>query len=76
MFLLKRKTLQEPLFDPSGSQSGNQGGVNFIIDKEKNDEKTTQIHNFGFLISPTTHLFPLSGQSGSHGVSIKITFEI
>ena len=29
-----------------------------------------------FLISPTTHIFPLSGQSGSRGVSSMITFEI
>ena len=36
----------------------------------------SEIHNTGFLISPTTHLFPLSGQLGSRGVSIKITFEI
>ena len=38
--------------------------------------KRKQIHNSSFLISPTTNLFPLLGQSGSHGVSIKITFEI
>ena len=38
-------------------------------------KRKTQIHNSGFLISPTTHLFPLSGQSGSHGVSIKITLK-
>ena len=35
----------------------------------------TQIHNSGFLISPTTHLFLLSGQLGSRGVSIKITLK-
>ena len=28
-----------------------------------------------FLISPTMHLFPLAGQSGSHGVSIKINLK-
>ena len=27
------------------------------------------------LVSPTTHLFPLLGQSGSHGVSIKISLK-
>ena len=32
----------------------------------------SNIHNTGFLISPTTHLFPLVGQSGSHGICIKI----
>ena len=35
----------------------------------------TKIHNADFLISPTTHLFPLVGQSGSRGVSIKITLK-
>ena len=33
----------------------------------------SEIHNTGFLISPTTHLFPLLGQSGSRGVSSMIT---
>ena len=36
----------------------------------------SKIHNVGFLISPITHLFPLAGQSGSHGVSSMINFEI
>ena len=31
------------------------------------------MHQSGFLISPTMHLFPLSGQLGSCGVSIKVT---
>ena len=35
----------------------------------------SNIHNDGFLISPTTHLFPLVGQSGSRGVSIKINLK-
>ena len=35
----------------------------------------TEIHNSSFLISPTMHHFPLSGQSGSRGVSIKITLK-
>ena len=35
----------------------------------------SNIYNAGFLISPTTHLFPLAGQSGSHGVSMKITLK-
>ena len=38
-------------------------------------KKKTTIHNAGFLISPTMHLFPLAGQSGSRGVSIKITLK-
>ena len=37
-------------------------------------EKKTDTHS-SFLISPTTNLFPLSGQSGSRGVSIKITLK-
>ena len=36
----------------------------------------SNIHKAGFLISPTTHLFPLAGQSGSRGVSSMINFEI
>ena len=36
----------------------------------------SKIHNTGFLISPTTHLFPLAGQSGSRGVSSMINFEL
>ena len=36
----------------------------------------SEIHNTGFLISPTTHLFPLAGQSRSRGVSSMITFEL
>ena len=36
-------------------------------------KKSKQIHNSGFLISPTANLFPLSGQSGNRGVSIMIT---
>ena len=38
-------------------------------------KKKTKIHNAGFLFSPTTHLFPLSGQLGSRGVSVKITLK-
>ena len=40
------------------------------------DEKRIKDTQRGFLISPTTHLFPLTGQSGSHGVSSMITFEL
>ena len=46
---------------------------NFIKAEEIVDEKKTKIHNAGSLISPTMHLFPLLGQSGSRGVSIKFT---
>ena len=38
MFLLKRNPLGTS-FAPSGPQSGNQGGVNFIMANETNDEK-------------------------------------
>ena len=38
-------------------------------------KKESKIHNANFLISPTRHLFPLAGQSGSRGVSIKITLK-
>ena len=37
--------------------------------------KRKHIHNSSFLISPTTNLFPLSGQSGNRGVSIMITLK-
>ena len=33
------------------------------------------MRNSSFLISPTTNLFPLSGQSGNRGVSIMITLK-
>ena len=74
MFLLKENPTGTS-FDPSGYQSGNQGGVNFIIANETIDEKESKIHHADFLISPTTHLFPLAGQSGSRGVSIKINLK-
>ena len=62
-------------FDPSGSQSGNQGGVNFKSADKQIIEKIKQLHKYGFLINPTTNLFPLSGQSGNRGVSIMITLK-
>ena len=62
-------------FDPSGSQSGNRGGFNFKASDKKMIEKIKQLHKSGFLINPTTNLFPLLGHSGNHGVSIMITFE-
>ena len=39
-------------------------------------KKESKIDHVGFLISPTTHLFHLAGQSGSRGVSSMINFEI
>ena len=38
-------------------------------------KRKKNLYNAGFLISPPTHLFPLSGQSGSRGISIKITLK-
>ena len=75
MFLLKENPLGTS-FDPSGYQLGNQGGFNFIIANEKIDENESNIHHAIFLISPTTHLFPLASQLRSRGVSSMITFEI
>ena len=74
MFLLKKKPPRTS-FDPSGSQSGNRGGVNFIFVDKKIIEKSKQIHSLSFLINPTTNLFPLSDQSGNRGVSIMITLK-
>ena len=37
--LVKKENPPGTSFDPSGSQSGNQGGVNFIIDDETIEEK-------------------------------------
>ena len=71
---LKEKPLRTS-FDPSGSQSGNRGGVNFKAYDKQMIEKIKQLHKYGFLINPTMNLFPLSGHSGNRGVSIMITFE-
>ena len=42
-----------------------------ILDNRKMPETITD-----YLISPTTHLFPLSGQFGSRGVSSMITLNL
>ena len=39
--LVKKENPPGTSFDPSGSQSGTQGGVNFIIAEETNDRKKT-----------------------------------
>ena len=62
-------------FDPSGSQSGNRGGVNFKSTNKQMIEKIKQLYKSGFLINPTTNLFPLAGHSGNRGISIMINFE-
>jgi len=46
---------------------------NTIKNKNKTNIKTQLT---GYLISPTTHLFPLSGQSRSRGVSSMITLNL
>ena len=72
--LVKKKTLQEPLSIQVDLNRGIKGEVTFIIANKTIDEKESKIHHVGFLISPTTHLFPLAGQSGSRGVSSMINF--
>ena len=74
MFLFKRKTLQELLSIQVDLNRGIEEGLilKLLINKS---QKIKQIHNSGFLISPTTNLFPLSGQSGNRGVSILITLK-
>ena len=72
---VKKKTLQEPLsIQVDLNWIIKEGLILLWIMKQlmKNESK---IHNAGFLICPTTHLFPLAGQSGSHGISIKITLK-
>ena len=73
--LVKKENPPGTSFDPSGSQSGNQGRVNFIISYKQNIEESKQIHNLNFLINPTMNLFPLSSQSRNRGVSIMITLK-
>ena len=46
--LVKKENPLGTYFDPSGYQSGNQGGVNFIIAEEKNDEKENTDTQFRF----------------------------
>ena len=53
---------------------GIEEGLIYIL-AEKQMIKNKQIHNSSFLISPTTNLFPLSGQLGNRGVSIMITLK-
>ena len=66
---LERKTLQEPL----SVQVELNRGVKEVVDFRTITYKQKQITIF--LIIPTTHLFPLVGQSGSCVVNSMITFE-
>ena len=60
-------------FGPSGPKSGNQGGGDFrTITCSKSNIITNQKQITSFVIIPTTHLFPLAGQWGSRGVSIRV----
>ena len=74
--MLKNKTLQEPLSIQVDLNQGIKEGLILLWLMKQLMKKESKIHNTGFLISPTTHLFPLAGQSGSHGVSSMINFEI
>ena len=73
--LVKKKTLQEPLSVQVDLNQGIKEEFSLLWLMKQLMKKKTKIHNVGFLISPTTHLFPLSGQSGSRGVSIMITLK-
>ena len=48
MGVLVKKKPPGTSFDPSGSQLRNQGGVNFIIAEETNDEKENADTQFQF----------------------------
>ena len=72
----KKKTLQEPLSIQVDLNRGIKEGLILLWLMKQLMKKESKIHNVGFLISPTTHLFPLAGQSGSRGVSSMINFEI
>ena len=73
--LIKKKTPQEPLSIQVDLNRGIKEGLILIYMMKQLMKNKTKIHNVSFLISPTTHLFPLSGQPGSRGVSIKITLK-
>ena len=73
MFFFKRKSSKN-LFRSKWISIENRGGVNFkVSDKQMMKNKTTT--QSGFLINPTTNLFPLAGHSGNRGVSITITLK-
>ena len=73
--LVKKKNLQEPLSIQVDLNRGIKEGLILLWLTKQLMKKESKIHNAGFLISPTTHLFPLSGQSRSRGISIKITLK-
>ena len=69
MFFVKKKTLQESLSGQMDLNRESEEGL--ILDKEKMQENSTN-----FLVSPTTHLFLLSGQLGSRGVGSIVTLNL
>ena len=72
----KKKTLQEPLSIQVDLNQGIKDWLILLYLTKQLMKKESKIHNVGFLISPTTHLFPHVGQSGSCGVSSMIAFQI
>ena len=72
--LVKKKTLQEPLLIQVDINRGIKEGL-ILLWLTKQLKKGIKDTQRDFLISPTTHLFPFSGQSGSRGVSIKINLK-
>ena len=74
--LVKKKTLQEHLLIQVDLNQGIKEGLILLWLMKQLMKKESNIHNAGFLISPTMRLFPLVGQSWSRGVSSMITFEI
>ena len=74
MFLLKKKTLQESLsVQVDLNWEIKEGLISPLACEKITMTVESEIHNIGFLISPTMHLFLLSGQLGSCGVSSMIT---
>ena len=73
--LVKNKTLQEPISIQVNLNQGINEGLILLRLTKQLMKKESKIHNTDFLISPTTHLFPLVGQARSRGVSSMITFE-
>ena len=74
--MFKKKTLQEPLSVQVDLNHGIKEGLILLLLSKQLIKMESEIHNTDFLLSPTTHLFPLAGQSGSRGVSSMITFEL
>ena len=74
--LLKKKTLQEHLSVQVDLNWGIKKGFILLWLTEQLIKMESEIDNTDFLISPTTHLFPLASQLGCRGVSTMINFEL